>query len=52
MGFVSDKQSANTMRNSLVPIAFPKEERFKEFKAAGSVAPFYQLKDVFEKNDA
>jgi hypothetical protein len=28
-GFISEKQSANTMRNSLIPISFPKEQRFK-----------------------
>lgn len=50
-GFISDKQSANTMRNSLIPISFPKEERFKQPKKAGAVAPFYTIKDVFEKND-
>lgn len=50
-GFISEKQSANTMRNSLIPISFPKEERFKQPKKAGAVAPFYTIKDVFEKND-
>ena len=52
MGFVSDKQSANTLRNSLVPIAFPKEDRFKEVKQAAAVAPYYKIRDVFETADA
>lgn len=51
-GFVSEKQSVNTMRNSLVPISFPKGERFKVHRNAGSVAPFYSIKDVFKANDA
>jgi hypothetical protein len=46
-GFISDKQSSNTMRNSLVPISFPKEERFKNLKKGGECAPFYTIKDAF-----
>lgn len=52
MGYISDKQSVNTMRNSLVPISFPKEERFKKVKQAAAVAPYYKLRDLFEVNDA
>jgi hypothetical protein len=52
MGFVSDKQSPNTMRNSLVPFSFPKEERFKIMKKAGESAPYYSIKDVFQAKDA
>ena len=51
-GFISsEKQSANTMRNSLVPISFPKGERFKDHKKVGDVVPYYSLKDVFQRND-
>ena len=35
------------MRNSLAPISFPKEQRFKAAKQSADLAPFYDLKDVF-----
>jgi hypothetical protein len=40
------------MRNSLAPISFPREERFKRLKNGGDAAPFYQIKDLFKSNDS
>ena len=41
------------MRNSLVPISFPKGDRFSlSRKPTGSPAPYYTIKDVFQQKDA
>jgi hypothetical protein len=39
------------MRNSIVPISFPKGDRFKS-QYRGSPAPYYTLRDAFQVKDA
>jgi hypothetical protein len=40
------------MRNSVSPISFAKDERFKTVKTGGMQAPFYDVKDTFKQKQS